>query len=124
MISCNKICDIARLKKEISLKWVAENGEIISYRVIEANSGDFSGLYTPNSEEEAVVVDLGSTTGMAGSNTPDTPYTTIDIMISKKEVGATAELKGAKLQVLDVDGKVFDAKVAQSGDSSSVSCAF
>ena len=30
MISCNKICDIARLKKEISLKWVAENGEVIS----------------------------------------------------------------------------------------------
>ena len=30
MISCNKICDIALLKKEISLKWVAENGEVIS----------------------------------------------------------------------------------------------
>lgn len=30
MISCNKICDIARLKNEISLKWVAENGEVIS----------------------------------------------------------------------------------------------
>lgn len=30
MISCNKICDIARLKKEISLKWVAQTGEVIS----------------------------------------------------------------------------------------------
>lgn len=30
MISCNKICDIARLQKEISLKWVAEDGRVIS----------------------------------------------------------------------------------------------
>lgn len=30
MISASKICEIAKLKKEISLKWVAENGELIS----------------------------------------------------------------------------------------------
>lgn len=30
MISCNKICDFAKNKKEISLIWVAESGEIIS----------------------------------------------------------------------------------------------
>ena len=30
MISSNKICDIARLKQEISLKWVSEKGEVIS----------------------------------------------------------------------------------------------
>ncbi len=29
MISASVICDIARLQKEISLKWVAANGEII-----------------------------------------------------------------------------------------------
>ena len=30
MISSSKICELAKLKKEISLKWVAESGEIIS----------------------------------------------------------------------------------------------
>lgn len=30
MISSNKICEIAKLKQEISLKWVAESGEVIS----------------------------------------------------------------------------------------------
>ncbi len=29
MISCNKICEIARLRQEISLKWVSEAGEVI-----------------------------------------------------------------------------------------------
>ena len=31
MISSSKICELAKLKKEISLKWVAETGEIIYY---------------------------------------------------------------------------------------------
>ncbi len=83
-----------------------ENDELISYRVIEANSGDFSGLYTPGDDEEIVVVDMSSETGMSGTNHPNTPNTAIEIMVSKKAVGATAELKGAKLQVLDADGKV------------------
>ncbi len=30
MISCNKIADIARMKREISIKWVAADGTIIS----------------------------------------------------------------------------------------------
>lgn len=30
MISASRICDIARLQKEISLKWVAEDGRIIT----------------------------------------------------------------------------------------------
>lgn len=30
MISASVICDIARLQKEISLKWVAASGEIIA----------------------------------------------------------------------------------------------
>ena len=30
MISSNKICEIAKLKQKISLKWVAESGEVIS----------------------------------------------------------------------------------------------
>ena len=30
MISASKICDIAKLKSTISLKWIAENGELIS----------------------------------------------------------------------------------------------
>ena len=83
-----------------------ENGELISYRVIEANSGDFSGLYTPDSEEQIVVVDMNSTTGMSGTNHPNTPNTSIEIAVSKRAVGATAELKGAKLQVLNAEGKV------------------
>jgi len=30
MISASKICDLAKLKKEISLKWVSKEGEVIS----------------------------------------------------------------------------------------------
>ncbi|MBO6168504.1 MAG: hypothetical protein J6O51_00880 [Bacteroidales bacterium] len=30
MITANKICDFAKLKKQISLKWVAESGELIT----------------------------------------------------------------------------------------------
>ena len=30
MISSSVICDIARLQKEISIKWVAQTGEIIA----------------------------------------------------------------------------------------------
>lgn len=30
MILASKICEIAKLKSEISLKWVAESGEVIS----------------------------------------------------------------------------------------------
>lgn len=30
MISASKICDIARLKQEISLKWISEQGEVIA----------------------------------------------------------------------------------------------
>lgn len=30
MIGADKICDFAKLQKRISLKWVAESGEIIS----------------------------------------------------------------------------------------------
>lgn len=30
MISSSKICDFAKLKKQIALKWVSEGGELIS----------------------------------------------------------------------------------------------
>ena len=50
------------------------------------------------------MVDLSSTSGMGGTNHPNTPH--VEMRISKRAEGATTELPGAQLQVLDANGEV------------------
>ncbi|MBQ9022122.1 MAG: isopeptide-forming domain-containing fimbrial protein [Eggerthellaceae bacterium] len=82
------------------------DGEPASYYAVEANAADFTGLYTPG--EEIVIVDLESTSGMGATNHPFTPRTSMDINFSKRATGSVDGLEGAKLQVLDYQGKVVE----------------
>lgn len=79
-----------------------EGGQKVSYRAAEANSADFEGLYVPDTDEEIIIVDVDSTSGMGATNHPFTPNTSVDI--SKQEVGGGPELPGATLIVRDAEG--------------------
>ena len=76
----------------------------IYYRALEANTADFIDLYTADGEEEIIVIDVSSTSGMGATNHPNNPN--VEMRISKRAEGSTDELAGAQLQVLDVDGNV------------------